>query len=212
MYLPPSFEESRPEVLRDLMTRHPLATVVTLGANGLDANHLPLLYQADPAPHGTLVGHVSRANRVWRDARLDVDALAIFHGPQGYITPAWYPSKAETGKVVPTWNYIVVHAYGRLRFQDDPAWLRRHVEALTATHEAVQTAPWSVSDAPSDYIDSLIKGIVGFELTITRLLGKWKLNQNKTDAERGGLVRAMREHGDADTTTMAELIERAKER
>jgi transcriptional regulator len=212
MYLPPSFEESRPEVLRDLMTRHPLATVVTLGADGLDANHLPLLYHADPAPHGTLVGHVSRANRVWRDARLDVDALAIFHGPQGYITPAWYPSKAETGKVVPTWNYIVVHAYGRLRVHDDPAWLRHHVEALTATHEAAQTEPWSVSDAPSDYIDSLIKGIVGFELTITRLLGKWKLNQNKTDAERNGLVRAMREQDDADTTTMAELIERAKER
>ncbi|HVW03980.1 MAG TPA: FMN-binding negative transcriptional regulator [Vicinamibacterales bacterium] len=212
MYLPPSFEESRPEVLRDLMTRHPLATVVTLGADGLDANHLPLLYQAAPAPHGTLVGHVSRANRVWRDARLDVDALAIFHGPQGYITPAWYPSKADTGKVVPTWNYIVVHAYGRLRFLDDPTWLRNHVDALTATHEAAQTAPWSVSDAPSDYIDSLIKGIVGFELTVTRLLGKWKLNQNKTDAERGGLVRAMREQNDADTTTMAELIERAKER
>jgi transcriptional regulator len=155
---------------------------------------------------------VSRANRVWRDARPDVDALAIFHGPQGYITPAWYPSKAETGKVVPTWNYIVVHAYGRLRFLDDPAWLRRHVETLTATHEASRTEPWSVSDAPSDYIDGLIKGIVGFELTVTRLLGKRKLNQNKTDVERDGLVRAMREHGDADTTAMAELIERAKER
>lgn len=211
MYLPPSFEESRPDVLRDLMTRHPLATVVTLGADGLDANHLPLLHQADPAPHGTLVGHVSRANRVWRDARLDVDALAIFHGPQGYITPAWYPSKAETGKVVPTWNYVVVHAYGRLRFHDDPAWLRRHVAALTAAHEAARTEPWSVTDAPSDYIDGQIKGIVGFELTITRLLGKWKLNQNKTDAERDGLVRAIREHGDDDARGMAELIERAKE-
>jgi transcriptional regulator len=212
MYLPPSFEESRPEVLHELMTRHPLATVVTLGADGLDANHLPLLYQAAPEPHGTLVGHVSRANRVWRDARLDVDALAIFHGTQGYITPAWYPSKAETGKVVPTWNYIVVHAYGRLRFQDDPVWLRRHVEALTATHEAARAEPWSVADAPSDYIDGLIKGIVGFEITITRLLGKWKLNQNKTDAERDGLVRAMRERGDDDAQAMAELIERAKER
>jgi transcriptional regulator len=193
------------------MTRHPLATVVTLGADGLDANHLPLLHQADPAPHGTLVGHVSRANRVWRDARLDVDALAIFHGPQGYITPAWYPSKAETGKVVPTWNYVVVHAYGRLRFHDDPAWLRRHVATLTAAHEAARTEPWSVTDAPSDYIDGQIKGIVGFELTITRLLGKWKLNQNKTDAERDGLVRAIREQGDDDARGMAELIERAKE-
>lgn len=206
MYLPSHFEETRPDVLRALMRTHPLATLVTLTDAGLEANHVPLLVDGDPLPHGTLRGHVSRANGIWRDARRDVDVLAIFHGPQRYITPSWYPAKRENGRVVPTWNYAVVHAYGRLHVHDDADWLRSHVATLTDTQEASRPAPWTVGDAPDDYVEALLRGIVGLEIRLTRLLGKWKVSQNKAESDRIGLARALEAESDDAARAMATLV------
>jgi transcriptional regulator len=207
MYIPRHFEETRLDVLHQLMRGEPLATLVTFDGTGLSANHLPLELAASAGPNGTLKGHVSRANAVWRDADPGVDALAIFQGPQRYVTPAWYPTKAETGKVVPTWNYVVVHAYGPLRFVDDAAWLRAHIERLTALHEVGRERPWQVSDAPDDYIDAMVRGIVGFELPIARLSGKWKVSQNRNAADRQGVVDGLRAGDAAADAAMADLVE-----
>jgi transcriptional regulator len=208
MYVPGHFEESRVDVLHQLMRAEPFAMLVTMGASGLNANHLPLELDPDPAPFGTLRGHVSRANEVWRTSDATVDALVVFQGPQRYITPAWYPTKEETGKVVPTWNYVVVHAYGTPRFVDDPAWLRAHVERLTTIHEADRERPWQVSDAPDDYVTGQIRGIVGFELAITRLSGKWKVSQNRGEADRAGVTTGLRAAADPASAVMADLVER----
>jgi transcriptional regulator len=182
MYLPPQFREDRVPVLHGLIERYPLAAIVTLGDDGLTANHIPMLILPEPAPFGTLVGHVARGNALWREA--ESAALAIFSGPEHYISPSWYPAKQEHGKVVPTWNYAAVHAHGVLRIHDDKEWLRDLVTRLTKTHEAQFAQPWSVSDAPADYIDGLLKGIVGIEIKIERLEGKWKMSQNRSDEDR----------------------------
>jgi len=182
MYLPPHFREDRIPVLHELIKRYPLAAIVTPDANGLSANHIPMLILPEPAPFGTLVGHVARGNALWREA--ESPALAIFSGPEHYISPSWYPAKQEHGKVVPTWNYAAVHAHGVLCVHDDKKWLRDLVTRLTETHEAQFAQPWSVSDAPADYIDGLLKGIVGIEMRIERLEGKWKMGQNRSDADR----------------------------
>ncbi len=208
MYVPGHFEESRVEVLHQLMRAEPFAMLVTMGASGLNANHLPFELDPAPAPFGTLRGHVSRANEVWRTSDPAIDALVVFQGPQRYITPAWYPTKAETGKVVPTWNYVVVHAYGAPRFIDDPAWLRAHVGRLSAIHEAGRERPWQVSDAPEDYVAAQVRGIVGFELPITRLSGKWKVSQNRGEADRAGVATGLRADADPASAVMADLVER----
>ena len=195
MYVPQHFDETDVSVLHQLIRSHPLGAVITMTATGLDANHIPLVLQADPAPLGTLHGHVSRANPLWREASPSVDALIIFQGPEAYISPSWYPAKQEHGKVVPTWNYVVVHAHGRLRAIDDPAWVRAHVEQLTQTNEAHRNVPWHVTDAPPDFINPLIKGIVGLELTMTRLTGKWKVGQNRSAADRQGAAAALESEG-----------------
>ena len=209
MYNPPHFEESRVDVLHQLMQQEPFAVVVTLGAAGLNANHLPLEVDVSTPPFGTLGGHVSRANAMWKDAQSGVETLVIFEGPHHYVTPDWYPTKAETGKSVPTWNYVVVHAYGTPRFIEDPAWLRAHVERLTNRQEASRPVPWRVSDAPDDYVQTQLKGIVGFELPITRIFGKWKVSQNRTEADRRGVVAGLRGIGDdGDAAAIADLVER----
>ena len=208
MYIPPHFEETRVDVLHQLMRDEPFAMLVTLGPGGLNANHLPLELDPEPAPLGTLRGHVSRANEVWRTSDPNVEALVVFQGPQRYITPAWYPTKEETGKVVPTWNYVVVHAYGVPRFRDDAAWLRAHVERLSTIHEAGRAQPWQVSDAPEDYVAAQLRGIVGFELAITRLCGKWKVSQNRGQADRAGVTTGLRADADPASAVMADLIER----
>ena len=208
MYNPHHFEETRIEVLHELMQREPFAVVVTLGASGLDANHLPLELDASTPPFGTLRGHVSRANAMWKESS-KVETLVIFEGPQHYVTPDWYPTKAQTGKSVPTWNYVVVHAYGTPRFIEDPVWLRAHVERLTNRHEASRPAPWQVSDAPEDYVQGQLKGIVGFELPITRISGKWKVSQNRIEADRRGVVAGLRGIADdGDAAAIADQIER----
>jgi transcriptional regulator len=208
MYIPRHFEETRVDVLHQLMRHEPFGALVTKGTGGLEANHLPFELDSAAGPLGMLCGHVARANAVWRDTDRAVDALAIFQGPQRYVTPSWYPTKADTGKVTPTWNYVVVHAYGPIRFIDDPEWLRAHIDRLTAQHETGRERPWAVSDAPGDYIAGLVRGIVGFELPIARLTGKWKVSQNRSDADRAGVTTGLRADADPASAAMADLIER----
>src|SRR5258706_12173793 len=174
MYLPKHFEETRIEVLHGLIHDHPLGALVTLTSVGLDANRIACEIGPGPGPFGMLRGHVARANPLWRDVSRDVEALVIFQGPGTYVSPAWYPTKRETGKVVPTWNYAVVHAHGPLRIVEEAAWLRRLVEQLTNRFEAGRSHPWQVTDAPEDFIERQLKAIVGLELPLTRLRGKWK--------------------------------------
>lgn len=204
MYLPPHFREDRPEVLHQLMAKLPLAALITMGSGGLTANHIPLLYDAES---GTLSGHLSRANPQWQDYRDDVEALAIFQGPQAYISPNWYPTKAEHGRAVPTWNYAVVHAYGSLSVYSDPERLRAFLNRLTATHEASQPKPWAPADAPPEYIAGLLKAIVGIEIRVTRLEGKWKASQNQPPGNRAGAADALVSGGES---AMAELIRTAR--
>jgi transcriptional regulator len=196
MYDVEAFREERVEVLHALIKAHPLAALVVDTAQGLEANHIPLLIDAEPAPFGVLRGHVARANPVWRQFKAGTEAIAIFQGAQGYITPSWYPSKLQHGKVVPTWNYAVVHAHGPLRIIDDVEWLRRLVTQLTATRESSREKPWQVSDAPSDYINSMLQAIIGIEIPVTRLQGKWKMSQNRLPKDRDGVMAGLEQRGD----------------
>lgn len=207
MYIPKHFAEPRVDALHQLIRTHPLATLVTLASSGLNANHIPLHLSQEPSPFGTLRGHVARANPIWHDIASDVEALAIFHGPDAYVTPSWYPTKAETGRVVPTWNYAVAHAYGTLRVVDDPAWVRVHLEALTAHNERALAEPWRLEDAPSDFVAKLIGAVVGIEIVVTRLSGKWKTSQNQPAENQAGVIHGLRASGKAEATEMADLIE-----
>jgi transcriptional regulator len=194
MYLPKHFEETRVEVMHALMAAHPLGLLVTNGADGLQANSIPFMVDVGPAPSGTLIAHVARANPLWREAA-GTPVLVVFQGPQAYVSPSSYASKAEHGKVVPTWNYIMVQARGRLRAIDDAAHLHALVSRLTATHEAGRDNPWSVDDAPRDYIDATLKAIVGLEIEIESLVGKWKVSQNRSTADRQGVARMLAAEG-----------------
>jgi transcriptional regulator len=212
MYLPGHFEETRIDILHQLIRGRPLATIVTLGSAELNANHIPFELSAEPAPLGTLRGHVARANPLWRDFSKNIDALIIFHGPQAYVSPSWYPTKQATGEVVPTYNYIVVHAYGRLQIIDDPRWLRGLVSRLTKCFEAARAEPWHVTDAPDGFIENQLRAIVGLEIVISKLLGKWKASQNRPVADREGVVKGLSESNDADSLAMAQLVrERSKD-
>jgi transcriptional regulator len=200
MYLPAHFAESRPQVLRGFIAAHPLGLLVTQSrAGGLEANSVPFVLDgADDGSPGVLRAHVARANPLWSSTRDDVDSLVVFQGPHGYVSPAWYPSKAEHGKVVPTWNYIMVQARGRLRAIDDKAWLRAFVSRLTETHERGRPTPWAVSDAPADYIETMLGAIVGIEIALSSLVGKWKVSQNRPAADRAGVAAGLlNEHADA---------------
>ena len=207
MYIPKHNEETRIDVLDGLMRSQPLASLVTMASTGLFATHLPMILHRDSDEHAILRGHLSRANRQWRDFSPDIQALAIFAGPQHYITPSWYLEKAETGKVVPTWNYAVVHAYGTLRVLEDPVWLLTHLNTLTDIHEAAKPAPWSVNDAPPEFIASLIKGIVGIELPIERLEGKWKVSQNQTEGTRSSVSDGLEALDTEASLAMRDLVD-----
>ncbi|MBM4259265.1 MAG: FMN-binding negative transcriptional regulator [Deltaproteobacteria bacterium] len=208
MYLPKHFEEMRVPVLHDLMRTYPLAALVTLTVHGLDANHLPFEIDPEPTPFGILRGHIARVNPLWRDLASGTPSLAIFQGPDTYISPSWYPSKKETGKVVPTWNYVVVHAHGPLYFIDDKVWLRQLVDRLTNRYEAGRSEPWRTTDAPDDYIDKMLGAIVGVEIPITQLTGKWKVSQNRPAEDRQGVVAGLRQEGTEAAAVMAELVRR----
>jgi transcriptional regulator len=189
MYLPAHFEETRTDVLRALIRSHPLGTLVTQDTGGaLQANPIPFLIEPGPLAHDTLRGHVARANPLWRETRGDLDALVVFQGAQSYVSPGWYPSKAEHGKVVPTFNYVVVQARGRLRAIDDAAWVHALVARLTDRFEASRPRPWAVTDAPADYIATMLGAIVGIEIELDSLVGKWKVSQNRNAADRDGVA------------------------
>jgi transcriptional regulator len=210
MYIPKFNEETRTPVLHELIRSQPFASLVTYGTSGLFASHIPMILDEQigdeqAGPFGLLKGHLSRANAQWKDFAPEVQALAIFSGPQHYITPRWYEEKQATGKVVPTWNYVVVHAYGSLKIIEDADWLRAHVETLTNIHEAASPEPWAVSDAPDDYIRTMIKGIVGLEFSIERLEGKWKLSQNRSESDRRGVVEGL----DALDTASSQAMKRS---
>jgi len=219
MYLPNHFAETRPEALHALVAAHPLATLITATAGddaaadiAIDANPVPLVFSDDRGPHGRLRGHVARANPMWRMAGAErpegVAVLAVFHGPQAYVTPSWYPSKAEHGKVVPTWNYVVVHARGRLRVVDaDLVWLRAQLDAITGQQEAPRARPWAVGDAPADYIERMQAAIVGIEIEVTGWTGKWKVSQNQPDANRVGVIGGLQAQGDSAAAAVAAWVE-----
>jgi len=206
MYLPSVFEEARPGVLAQLIRSHPLSTFVVHADGELVANHIPLILDTAAGTHGVLRGHVARANSVWKFLNGAADAVAIFQGPQAYISPNWYPSKQADGKVVPTWNYAVVHAHGRPRAIEDREWLRALVVELTALHEAPLPAPWQVSDAPAPYIDQMLNGIVDIEMPIARLQGKWKVSQNRSTEDRGGVVNGLETQQRDAASLMAKYI------
>jgi len=191
MYLPAHFEVDDEAALAALMESHPLAQIVHHGADGaLDADPLPLMYDASTR---TLRGHVARANPLWRTAG-GQPVLAIFSGTQAYVSPNWYPSKAATHKAVPTWNYAIVHAHGTLQMRDDVQWLRSFLPALTARHEASEPRPWSMADAPEDYLQQMMRAIVGIEIQVTRMVGKVKASQNRSAADREGVAQALGGH------------------
>ena len=195
MYLPKHFAEDNVAEMHALMRAHPLATLISHGPDGLNANHIPLLL-ADAEPYGTLQGHVARANPLWKAGNVAGEVLVVFQGDQSYISPSGYATKAEHGKVVPTWNYAAVHAYGELKVIEDPAWIFGQISALTASNEAALPQPWAVSDAPADYIEKMLGAIVGIEITINRLLGKWKVSQNQPAANQASLIAALDKAGD----------------
>jgi transcriptional regulator len=207
MYIPKANEEKRVSVMRELMVAHPLGTLVTLGASGLFASHIPMVLEDDGSQFGVLQGHIARANAQWRDIVPTVDALAIFAGHQHYISPNWYPGTKEHGKEVPTWNYAVVHAYGPLKVVADERWLLTFLNKLTNIHEAGSPIPWKVSDAPEDFIKSLLNAIVGLELPIQRLEGKWKVSQNRTEEERKGVIEGLSKLNTPESLAMKALVE-----
>jgi transcriptional regulator len=206
MYIPHHFREDELPVLHALIEQTGLATLVTSTASGLVGTHLPILLARSRGPSGTLYGHVARANLQWRDSLPDSQALAIFLGPQAYISPNWYATTRQTGKVVPTWDYAAVHAYGKAVFFDDPARLREIVTELTEKHELGFARPWKVEDAPADYIESSLHAIVGFEMEIQRLEGKWKLNQNHPLENREGVIAGLRESAQPSGLDVAAMM------
>ncbi|QTD92647.1 FMN-binding negative transcriptional regulator [Burkholderia anthina] len=186
MYVPADFNEPNPDALRELIVQHPFGTLITYGQNGLDANHLPFELLPGDGGLGELHAHVARANPVWQAAANGDEVLVIFRAGDAYISPTWYPSKHATHRQVPTWNYVVVHAHGRITVRDDEKFVRGVVARLTRTHEASQPVPWKMGDAPQDYLDTMLQSIVGLQIEITRLVGKRKLGQNKSAADIRG--------------------------
>ncbi len=202
MYQPPAFREDRLDVQHDLIRAHPLGLLITAGPGGLVANPIPFLVAAAP-PFGVLRAHLARANPQLDDLRAGAACLVVFQGPQHYVTPSWYASKAEHGRVVPTWNYATVHAWGTPLVHDEAPWLRRQIEDLTDRSEQARAQPWAVDDAPADFVAGQIKGIVGLEIPIARIEGKWKVSQNRPPADRAGVVAGLQAQGAID---MAGLV------
>jgi transcriptional regulator len=215
MYQPPHFREDRIEVQHGLIRSHPLGLLITAGPGGLQANAIPFLVYSDLAakdfaPHGTLRAHMARGNPQWRELAAAGECLVVFQGPQQYITPSWYPTKQEHGKVVPTWNYVTVHAWGAPQVIEDSGWLRRQIEDLTNLNEGALPKPWKVDDAPEQYLASQMKGIIGIEIPIARIEGKWKVSQNRPEVDRAGVVAGLREGGEPSAVMAALVAERGK--
>ncbi|CAN5749765.1 FMN-binding negative transcriptional regulator [soil metagenome] len=203
MYQPPHFREDRIEVQHALIRSHPLGLLVTAGAGGLMANPIPFLVYPDESELGILRAHVARGNLQWRELAAVEECLVVFQGPHSYVSPSWYATKQETGKVVPTWNYVTVHAWGAPRVVEDAGWLRRQLDDLTASQENRRAPPWAVGDAPEPFIASQIKGIIGVEVPVARIEGKWKVSQNRAQADRAGVVAGLTAECEG---AMAELV------
>jgi transcriptional regulator len=206
MYVPKHFAETRPDVLHAFMREHPLAAIFVSDRAGLAADHVPLTLRTAGAPHGVLLGHVARANPLWRKAGDGLDCLVVFQGPQHYISPGWYATKADTGRVVPTWNYEVVHVTGRISSVDEPGQLRLLLDELTEEHERTKAVPWHVSDAPDDYISALVQAVVGIRIEILGMIGKAKLSQNQPASNRHSVVEAPHARDDPSSAGMADSI------
>lgn len=206
MYLKPQFEETRIEVLHRLVNANPLGTFVTLSSSEITIDHMPFVLDPNGTGYGSLKGHFPRANPVWQSFDGRLEAVVVFHGPTSYITPSWYPSKEAHGKVAPTWNFVVVHARGRPRPIDDPDWLLDHLSKLTDEHESKQARPWKLFDAPRSYRDHMISRIVGVEIPIDSLTGKWKVSQNRPVEDRLGVVAGLESLGDEASLAMARLV------
>ena len=212
IYLPEHFDASDPDEMHGIIDRFPLATLITLGPDGISANHIPLIMEAGRGPHGTLIGHVARSNDLWREGNHQGETLAVFHSIDAYISPNWYPSKQETHEVVPTWNYAVVHAYGPLVIHDDEKWLRGVVGKLTRKMETLTSdQPWKMADAPGDYLRGKLADIVGIEIPVTRIMGKTKASQNRPVADRQGAAAGLLGTGNPADRAMAELIAKKAE-
>ncbi len=205
MYLPRQFEQDDINRLHDLIKERPLATLVTVSADGLTANHIPFELDTSAGLNGTLRGHVARANPVWRDSS-GSEVLLVFHGPQAYISPSWYPSKQQTHKAVPTWNYVVVHVHGVLQVIDDARWMRGLLDRQTDAMESHRDTRWRVADAPEDFVEQMMSAIVGIEVPIRRILGKWKISQNRTVADRSGVAYGLSKEQDPGAQEMGRLV------
>jgi transcriptional regulator len=206
VYIPPTFAEHDVHVLHAFIEAHPLGALVTSSENGLFATHLPLVLDRDRGRYGTLQGHIARANPHHELAGEGSEALVLFTGADAYVTPSLYPSKAKHGKVVPTWNYVAVHAHGTLRFVTEPTALRRHLEQLTTQHESSRPRPWSIADTPDGYVDKLLGAIVGVEIEITRLDGKWKMSQNRPAEDVAGVIEGLGTSDDPRQREVAEIV------
>ncbi len=209
MYIPLHFSEERIEVLHQLIQTHPLGTLVTLEPQGMNANHLPfeIAPPTPEAPFGTLRAHLARSNFLWQNLDPAKESLVVFQGAQTYISPSWYEEKKRSGKVVPTYNYAVVHGYGMLRIVDDAQWLLSLLHRLTDHHEGKQTAPWNISDAPKDYIQKMLAAIIGIEIPLTKLSGKWKVSQNRPEQDRLNIAAGLRMNTEQNAQSMATLVE-----
>jgi transcriptional regulator len=205
MYQPRQFREDDPQVLHAFIARHPLGALVANTADGLTANHIPMFWRAQGATVGMLSGHIAKANTLWQSLSADAPVLVIFAGANHYLTPSWYPAKQVDGRVVPTWNYSVVHAHGTIRFFQDPEVALQKVRALTELQEAARQAPWAVDDAPADYLQAMLRAIVPFEIVLTRLQGKFKASQHRPADERVAVASALRAEG-LDEDAIAELV------
>lgn len=212
MYIPSHFSETRTDVLHGLIREFPLGTLLVAGSQGLEANHIPFHLAVEEAGTVVLMGHLARANPLWADAPASKEALVIFKGPDTYISPGWYPSKRGDGKVVPTWNYVAAHAYGTLNFHEDPIWIKRQLELLTDRMEAGQLHPWAVSDAPPEYVDRLVASVVGIEIDVWQLVGKWKVSQNQSPENRIGVMNGLESSACPFRVEMARIVgEHAKD-
>ena len=209
MYEPPLHRQDDLAAQHALIRRHPLGLLVSHGAQGLTANAIPFLVDAGASKLGTLWAHMARANGQWRDLAEAGEALVVFQGADHYVSPSWYATKRETGKVVPTWNYVMVQARGRAIAIEDETWLRGQIAELTATHEAGRAAPWAVDDAPEDFVAAMARQIVGLEIEIDDLRGKWKASQNRPAADRAGVIAGLTEDGDADALAMVAIVHQA---
>jgi transcriptional regulator len=209
MYNPAQFVENRTDVLHAFMREQPFAVLMSSGPNGLLATHAPILLDSDTRVGGVLRCHVARANPQWRELQSSPAALVIFSGPHHYISPSWYPSTEEHGRVVPTWNYVAVHVWGQAKIFEDPDLLIPYLRELTLAHETTMERSWSIDDAPPRFVDTMAKAVVGIEIPIERIAGKWKLGQNRTSEDRAGAIQGLEKLDTPQSREMAAAMKQA---